>query len=150
MLLAMGLAPGDGATTRSKGAARLGFFIQRQGRVIAGHDGDRVYPGDQLRFTLTQSKPQHVAILGRDGTGSAFVYHPPTQHSAALPAVEALALESSVELDATLGSELVLGVFCDRPFELEPLRASLAATGTLPELPRCSVDELRLEKVRGP
>jgi hypothetical protein len=38
-----------------------------------------------------------------------------------------VALPLATRLDATVGEERVMGLFCDRPVELEPLRAGLEA-----------------------
>jgi hypothetical protein len=132
--------------TRSKGTAHLGFFIKRAGQVTPGVAGQRVFAGDQLRFTVTASKPQHLAILGRDGTGATFVYHSASARSTAVGAGREVPLASSVELDAAPGTETVWAIFCDEAFDVGPLKATLAAEGTLHELPGCSLETLRLVK----
>jgi len=40
-------------------------------------------------------------------------------------------LDSSVELDGTLGNERIIAVFCAEPFEVAPLVAKLGRDGTL-------------------
>jgi len=57
-----------------------------------------------------------------------------------------VALDFSIKLDRTAGSERVYGLFCDEPQPLEPLRSRLASTGTLPPLPHCRIDVLTLNK----
>lgn len=132
--------------TRSKGTAHLGFFVKHAGQVAPGVAGQRVFAGDQLRFTVTASKPQHLAILGRDGTGATFVYHSASARSTAIDAGRDVPLASSVELDAVPGTETIWAVFCDEAFDVGPLQATLAAEGTLHELPGCSLETLRLVK----
>jgi hypothetical protein len=132
--------------TRSKGTAHLGFFVERAGEVTRGLPSQSVFAGDRLRFVVTTSKPQQLAILGRDGTGAAFVYHPDSARSALVGAGRDLALASTIELDNAPGTESIWAVFCDEPFDVAPLKAALLAKGALPELAGCTVDSLRLPK----
>jgi hypothetical protein len=55
-------------------------------------------------------------------------------------------LDASTILDATLGPETIYGVFCTEPIALEPVRAALGASGKLPSMSNCEVDELVLHK----
>lgn len=132
--------------TRSKGSAQLSFFVKHAGQVTPGVSGQRVFAGDQLRFTVTTSKPQQLAILGRDSTGATFVYHSAAGASAPLDVGRDVALASSVELDDAPGTEAFWAIFCDKAFSVDPLRATLASTGTLRELPGCSIETLELVK----
>jgi hypothetical protein len=138
----------DDPGTRSKGSAHVGFFLKRGEIVLEGRDGQRVMPRDRLRFVITTSQPAQVAILGRDSTGAAFLYYPAGESSASVKAGRDVPLDSSVELDETLGEESIWAVFCEQPFELPPLQKLLAERGGLPALPGCSVDTLRLVKER--
>ena len=148
---------GDGAphtdsafSVRSKGSSHIGFFVKHGDDVRQGSDGQVVRPGDQLRFTLTSQKPQHVAILSLDGAQVASIYYPRGAKSATVTRVRDEAVNSSVQLDDTLGEEHVFGIFCDSPFDLEPLRDGLQRRGKLPELPGCTVDELTILKEAAP
>lgn len=131
---------------RSKGAPSLGFHVKRSGRVFQGANGEHVKAGDQLRFTVTNAPLRHVAVFSRDGSGTATVYYPPESRSRVLGSAPQTDLDAAVQLDAAQGEETLLGVFCDTPFELEPLRAALERTGKLPTMTGCSIDELRLVK----
>jgi len=139
-------APGVDFGTRSKGAAHVSLFVKHAGEVTPGLAGQRVFAGDQLRFTVTTSKPQQLAILGRDGTGATFVYHPASDRSAAVGPGRDIALASSIELDTAPGTETIWAVFCDEAFAVGPLQASLTASGTLRQLPGCSIDSFQLVK----
>jgi hypothetical protein len=139
-------APGSESGTRSKGPPHLTFFVKRAGEVTVGVAGQRVFAGDQLRFAVTSEKPQQLAILGRDSTGAAFVYHSTSGRSVAVDAGRDVALGTSIELDAAPGTEQIWGVFCDQPFEVAPLRATLAALGTVQSPSGCTIDRLTLEK----
>jgi hypothetical protein len=131
---------------RSKGAARIGFHVKHGTRVFTGTEGQNLYPGDQVRFVVSTSKPQHLAILSRDGAGKVSEYYPGTGQSCAIPMGQNLALETSVELDSTLGTEELWGVFCDAPFSVEPLRSTLASRHALPTSLGCTVDRLHFIK----
>ncbi len=152
LFLVVGRA-GSGAPdrqTRTKGGSRIGFFVSSGGSVRPGTDGQVVRPGDRLRFTVTTPRPLHVAILSLDGAGAASVYYPTGAKSRHVGVVREQAVESSVELDATLGDERVWGVFCDAPFDVEPLRAALERQRNLPALSGCTSDALGLVKKPAP
>jgi hypothetical protein len=134
------------SATRLKGSARLGFFVKREGRVIRGHDGFTVHPGDRLRFSVTTLEPQHVAILSRDGKGVVSECFPGDGRSRKLAVSHDDLLDSSVELDDTLGNETIVAVFCDEPFEVAPLVAKLGRDGTLEIGANCSLDSLEIRK----
>jgi hypothetical protein len=118
--------------------------------VRAGGDGQVVHPGDQLRFTVTTAAAQHLAILSLDHAGVASVYYPQGATSAPVEASRQQPLDSSVELDETLGAERIWAIFCPEAFALEPLRAELEHSQRRPTLPRCTVDELAVVKERAP
>lgn len=145
-----GSAPDAGYTTRTKGSSRIGFYVKHGDQVRRGGDGQVVQPGDQLRFSVTSNAPQHMAILSLDGANVASVYYPDGPSSVEVGAGRDRPLDKSVLLDDTLGEERLWGIFCPEPFALEPLRTMLARDGRLPELPRCTVDELSIVKEAPP
>ncbi len=134
------------SATRLKGGARLGFFVKRDGRVMQGHDGFTVHPGDRLRFSVTIPEPRHVAILSRDGKGVVSECYPGGGRSRKLAVSHDELLDSSVELDGTLGNERIIAVFCAEPFEVAPLVAKLGRDGTLEVGANCSLDSLEIRK----
>lgn len=142
---------GETIGDRVKGSHRLGFFVKRGSETLEGLPGQRVVPGDQLRFVVTLRAPAHVAVLSLDGAGHASVYFPAEGGSAPRldPAPER-ALEGAVELDATLGRERLWGVFCADSFAVEPLRTALETRGELRPPPGCTLDEIELTKVASP
>jgi hypothetical protein len=154
LLIALGRGGDDGAgvgsSVRTKGSPRVGFFVKHGKDVRAGGDGQVVHPGDQLRFTATTGAAQHLAILSLDAARRASVYYPKGNTSAPIGAVRGEVLDSSVELDETLGGERIWAVFCREPFELEPLRAELERLQALPNLPDCTFDEVSIVKERAP
>ncbi len=141
-----GAGDGDELGVRSKGTSRIGFFVKHGEHVREGGDGQVVYPGDQLRFYITSLKPQHVAILSLDGAGAASIYYPAGGTSESVGVLRNHAVDSSVLLDDALGEERLWGIFCEAPFELEPLREALEQNAALPALTGCTVDELSMVK----
>jgi hypothetical protein len=143
---------GEGAPlgTRLKGGSQLGFFVARGESVFRGQENETVYPGDRLRFVLSTSAPSHVAILSRDGAGAVSVYYPTGKSSTRFDALRDYALESSVELDDTLGKETVYALLCAEPFELAPLLRELEHGTELSRRAGCTVDILHLTKQAKP
>jgi hypothetical protein len=136
---------------RVKGSHRLGFFVRRGEDTLEGMPGQRVFPGDQLRFVVTMREAAHVAVLSRDGAGKASVYFPTTgTHAQRLAESAARPLDGAIELDDTLGRERILGVFCPESFELEPLRRALEAQAELRPPAGCALDELDVTKAGQP
>ena len=135
---------------RTKGSSHIGFFVKHGENVRRGSDGQVVHPGDRLRFTLTSRNPRHVAILSLDGAGVASVYYPRGTTSELVAAIRDQPVDSSVELDDTLGEEHIWGIFCDAPFELGPLKNDLEQRGRLPSMANCAVDELSIVKEAAP
>jgi hypothetical protein len=140
-----GSETGNPAAERSKGGPRIGFFIKRGTLVRAGHNGAVVQPGDRLRFVYSSDTPRHLALFNLDGRGSS-TYYPPQPTAARVGAGREVALDFSVELDDYVGDERVFAVFCEAPFELEPLRHELAQHNALRARAGCVVDSLRLVK----
>lgn len=137
----------SGSDTRSKGAPHLGAFVKRGEHVRAAASGARVRPGDLVRFTYSSDRERHIGLVSLDAKGAQIYF--PTDGSGTAARARAgslVALDFSVELDATQGDEQVFGLFCDEPLALEPLRAELARKGALPALAGCAVDRLVLHK----
>ncbi len=140
----------DGATApgiRSKGGARLGFFVKRGDAVREGAPGEIVHPGDSLRFTYSNDRAAYLAIVSVDGAERVTVYFP---HTAAAERVEPgqdRELPGSTILDDTSGGESIYALFCERPEQLGPLRAAFAASPRNPPIPTgCAVDRVTIEK----
>lgn len=139
-----------GAGTRPKGAAHLDFFIKRGELVRRGESGEQVHPGDLLRFVYSAGEPKFLGVFGLDANGAS-VYFPNGHAALRVHPGNDVALDFSVELDAQLGTERVLGVFCPEPFALEPVRAALASSAPLPAaMSACAREQITLEKVAQP
>ncbi len=147
------LAPGsreNADEARRKGQSHITFHVQHQGTVTVGSEGQPVFPGDRLRFSITTGKPTHVAILSLDGAGVASVYFPQGRTSQSFGMVNSQPLDSSVLLDSTLGTERVWALFCDKEFYVEPLRAQLERDGRLSVPADCSLDHHTIVKRAAP
>jgi hypothetical protein len=112
---------------RTKGGVGLGMWVQHDGQVRRAGPGEVVAPGDAIRFAVTTPAPSYVAVLSLDPAGRASVYFPAGPLAERVMAGADLPLPLATRLDATVGEERVLGLFCDRPVELEPVRAALEA-----------------------
>ena len=137
--------------TRIKGRPSLGFYVKRGdgAEVRAGASGDTVRPGDRVRFATTSEEAGFLIVAGVDPAGRVSVYHPTGARAEPIAAGTDQLLPTSVVLDDVLGSELVVGFFCQAAVEVSAVRRSLErahATGGEPGLPGCRVDQLRLEK----
>ena len=97
----------DGAVAtgdRVKGSHRIGFYVKRGEQTSEGIPGQRVLPGDRLRFVVTARSAVHVAILSLDGAGRVSTYYPPEGDVAGrLESGADQPLPGAIELDATLG-----------------------------------------------
>jgi hypothetical protein len=97
--------------------------------------GEVVAPGDALRFAITTPTPCYAAVLSLDPAGRASIYFPVAPRAAPVAAGADVPLPAATRLDATVGEEHVVALLCERPVELEPVRAALEAgsAGAIPE-----------------
>jgi len=94
---------------RSKGGPRLGLFVKSGDRVRQGADGEVVAPGDTLRFAVTATTSRWVAVLSRDGAGTASLYVPAGGSATPMIAVTAghdVPLPGGFMLDEALGRRI--------------------------------------------
>lgn len=136
----------DRSKTQLKGHPTLGFYVKHEGATRVGGPGERVVPGDQLRFTVTTHSPQYLAVVSVDGAGKPSVYYPMGPEMAHHPAGPQRALELATELDETLGKEVVYGFFCADKIALSSL---IELVGHPPVVPPegCHVEVLEIVKV---
>jgi hypothetical protein len=88
----------------------------------------------------------HLAIFSADARGVG-VYFPSTHAAQPISAGRDVALDFSLELDETLGRERVTALFCDDPFEIEPVQSALSSGSPLPaSLASCERAALDLNK----
>lgn len=136
-----------GPGIRSKGGARVGFFVKRGDAVREGAPGEIVRPGDSLRFTYSSARAAYLAIVSVDGAERVTVYFPRAAVAEQVEPGQDRELPGSTILDDTLGEESIYALFCERPEELGPLRAAFAASPRTPPIPEgCAVDRVTIEK----
>lgn len=134
---------------RTKGGARLAFFVRHDGVVRTGAPGEVVAPGDALEFAFAGAAGAHVAVLSRDPDGRASVYYPLDGRTARVPdGDEEMTSSNSVVLDATLGQETLYGLVCRESLALEPVRRAVERgdPGAWPA--SCAAHTLVIEKRR--
>jgi hypothetical protein len=135
--------------TRSKGSPQLSFYVLHDGVVRPGVDGERVRPGDALRFAYSSSRDAYLAIVSIDGARAASAYYAEQGARAAKVVAGSRALlDQSTVLDETLGPEIVYGLLCSEPILLAPvLQALERQPDTPPDVPGCTLDRYTLFKV---
>jgi hypothetical protein len=145
--LALLLRPVEsGPRTRAKGAPHLGFFVKRAEQVARGEDATPLHPNDLIRFVYSADRSYYFALFDLDAR-TASVYFPSTPGAQQVRPGNDMPLDFSVQLDAQLGTERVIGVFCAEPFEVEAVRSALASAAPLPAaIERCERAELTLHK----
>lgn len=110
------------AGTRLKGSAPLlAMYVQHAGEVRRAEPDAVLAPGDAVRFAVTTPASAYVAVLSLDPRGRASIYAPFTAVAAGLD----LPLPAATQLDASLGEERIVGLFCEKALDLEPVRAAL-------------------------
>jgi len=122
--------------TRSKGTSIVGCYVSHRDTVRRGALHETVMPGDQIELVTTTTEPVWFAAISDDGAGVRSVYMPATFIA---PARDRLA-PSAIDLDATLGREVVTGVFCPLPFDAFALDPAHPPAG-------CTTDHFELTKV---
>jgi hypothetical protein len=146
------------AGERTKGRAIAGFFVAHDGDVRRGGVRETVTPGDRLQLYTTTSVPSWFAVVSVDERGLRSVYVEPRVIE---PGTERL-LPLSLELDAALGTETLIAIFCAE--RIDPLAVDLSAAAAVTtassepaassgsaaphsEAEGCTLDRFTLEKV---
>jgi hypothetical protein len=111
---------------RPKGEFSLSPYVLHPESATAGvlHQGEPLHPGDRLQFRYNGGKAGHLTIVSVDATGEVSVYYPPGPMAAPVEAGNDIALSSAVELDTTLGREVIVGVRCERPTAVDEIVAA--------------------------
>jgi len=111
---------------RTKGEFSLSSYVLHPESATAGalHLGEPLHPGDRVQFRYNGGKAGHLAIVAVDATGDVAVYYPPGAVAAPVAAGTDLPLDSAVELDGTLGREVIVGVRCERAIPVAEIAAA--------------------------
>ncbi|MFL5309571.1 MAG: hypothetical protein ACJ79H_03855, partial [Myxococcales bacterium] len=109
----------------------LRMYVEHAGDVRPAMPGEVIAPGDAVRFAVTAPANGYVAVLSLDPTGRGSVYFPLGARAEAVAPAGEVPLPIGTRLDATVGEERIVGLFCSSPVELEPLRLQLERGGAL-------------------
>lgn len=114
------------SAVRTKGEFSLSPYVLHAERDLAGtlHLGEPLHPGDRIQFRYNGARAGHLAIVSVDATGEVSTYYPPGDLAAPVEAGQDMPLVSAVELDGTLGAEVIVGVRCERPTAVAEIAAA--------------------------
>lgn len=144
-VLVMVAAPWDRGP-RIKGGPILQVFALHQGQTRELRTGEKLVPGDRIRFAADGAGTTHLLVLSLDGRGKATVFVP-FEGARSLPLAEGRqALPDSVELDDAPGPERLFAFFSHEPLEAAPLRAALEKQPQVDPAPGVTVVTFVLEK----
>jgi hypothetical protein len=130
--------------TRTKGGAGAQLVLVGGPRLAPLASGDRVAPGDSLQATYTADRDGFGAVLARDGAGTRTTYVPPRGDvMVPLPAGTSRSFPSSTVLDAVVGEEAIVFLWCERALPIQPLLAQLE---TLVAPAGCTLHRVVLDK----
>jgi hypothetical protein len=117
-------AGGDGLS--AKGSFAVELYVKHAERGGEGrlHLGETLHPGDHVRLRLTGGAA-YAAVLAVDTTGRVSVYHPAGGAQAAAAEPGELPVRGAIELDETLGTEVLLAFSCAQPVDVATLVAAV-------------------------
>lgn len=120
-------APDDElAGTRTKGGARVGFFVKDDGGAHAGKAGEELTAGDRIQFAVRDDADMRAMVLvGVDGKGVVTVYAAERVQGRVKGEEKTRLLPASVVLDEATGAERFFVVYGTE--DLDALRAEVEA-----------------------
>jgi hypothetical protein len=106
---------------RTKGEFSLSPYVlhPESGGNGTLHLGEPLHPGDRLQFRYNGARAGHLTIVAVDESGKVSLYYPPGPMAAPVAAGHEVPLTTSVELDGTLGREVIVGVRCEAQLPVE-------------------------------
>ncbi len=114
------------------GGGRLAFkaFARRDERVFLVRDGERLAPGDAVRFAVEAPGFEYLLVASIDGAGTASVYFPFRGQASGRNRPEAtFEVPGSIVLDAAPGPERVFAISSAGPIESTVVKAALETLG---------------------
>jgi hypothetical protein len=111
----------------SKGGFSISAVVKHAESAAAApelHAGEALHERDRLQLRLTSTEAGHVVVVALDEARRVSVYYPPGPRSDALAAARDQILRTAVELDATLGREVIVAVRCPQPVGVEQVAAA--------------------------
>jgi hypothetical protein len=112
-----------------KGGAALQVVARQGARVGPLRAGERLAPGDEIRFVVEPGTRRYLLIVSVDGAGAVSVYEP--FHGAASRAISGARVEipGSIVLDRSPGPERLYALFSDVPIPVADVAPKLQALG---------------------
>ncbi len=101
--------PRERDAVRAKGTAIVGCYVAHGSDVRRAAPIETVVPGDRIELYTTTTEAAWFAAISSDGS----VYVDPRRIEAGREQL----VPTAIELDATLGTEVVTGVFCGERFD---------------------------------
>ncbi len=143
---AIGAEPSSVGTQAKGSGPRLHLYVRREGSVVESSAVDHWRPGDVLGFTYSSTKSLHLAVLGRDALGTVGVYYPAGPSAVQIEPGDDVAFGDGIELDDTLGQEVVYGVFCERAVAVDELREAVERSREPVLPPDCALVTIAADK----
>jgi hypothetical protein len=143
------LRPPAGVTstgTRTKGDFAIALYVKHaESAADPGlHLGEPLHPRDRVRFKLGGSDHGYLAVLGLDASEKLSVFFPAGANAQARPGAEEV-LPGAIELDGTLGREVITALRCEQPIPLATLVRE-ARTAPAHFEPGCAVARYEITK----
>ena len=123
--------PDSTGGVRVKGGPQLGYYVKRGTAVWRGRDPQSIRAGDVLRFTYSTPQPAYLALFGHDGRAATALF-PASGQAAHVSAGTEVPLAFGLTLDAAQGDPSIHALFCQQPFDVEPIVRQLAQTNPQP------------------
>lgn len=118
--------PPPETSLRMRGGDGLRLYVSRAGGPAEPHHGERLAPGDRLRFGATSSAPGFAMVVNLDGQGRATTFVPAKgDQSVAISAGAEVLLPGTIELDAVGGSHDLYLFLSAAPLERGQVEAEL-------------------------
>ncbi|MBM4354306.1 MAG: hypothetical protein FJ109_11005 [Deltaproteobacteria bacterium] len=128
--------PGEGTQLRGQGVNEKGsdgwrVYGKRGSDVFLVQPDQELRAGDTLRFVPDVSGAAHLMVVSLEAGGRFNVYYPfGGTRSAQLSTPVGEALPGSIELDSSVGSEMLYLLVSGRPFDVQAARAMIASRMT--------------------
>ena len=135
-LLAIGLSdsggPGPGGPVGGEFTVR-GTAVDMAVVTADGRSSGSIHAGDRLMFEATPREDGHLLVLGVDGAGSVYPWHPSGDAAASVPVTAKTSVKPAVglQVDATPGDERIVALLCAEPVRYADVRGALASAAEL-------------------
>ena len=131
-----------------RGSFHLQVFVHDGEDSRRAKEGERVHPGDRLVFHAQLPRDGHLLIAGIDAHDEPYLCYPQNKAGRSAPVQRgSAAQEEAVRLDGVLGTEEIVAVFCDDPFDFVGTVARLRSDRkTAPK--GCQQRNFKLQKVQ--